>query len=157
MTILDVDRWVPGMDPGALAADASHTDLRVEVDDTSTPSGSALDSDPAATGPDQPMGGRHGALSEDARKLGAQAPASARGQGGATVVHPASPKLGERMRIGAVRALGTMTTPLLPRDYVETFAPLQTTSTFRSVCEASAARAPGSMPGTERSTSRIVM
>ena len=57
--------------------------------------------------------------------------ASSTGPSGSAVVHLAPPKLKERMKIGVVRAVGTMTTPLLPKDYVETFAPLQSGADLR--------------------------
>lgn len=104
MTILDVDRPAPGDDPAA-AADAAI------AQPTGTP-----DNSPASPAPGD---------SPTAEERPPTQPS------GSAVVHLAPPKLKERVRIGAIRAIGTMTTPLLPKDYVETFAPLQSGADLR--------------------------
>ena len=47
------------------------------------------------------------------------------------VVRPARARLGERVRTGVTRALSAMTTPLVPSDYLDTFAPLQSGADLR--------------------------
>lgn len=124
MTILEA-RVAPGPVVGALPG-------------TGPESGPASGLEPVGTGRDRSpvVGDEAGSAREQGAGGGnddapeARAPQEAR-RGGTTVVHPAPPRLGERVRVGMVRFAGTMTTPLLPRDYIETFAPLASGAELR--------------------------